>query len=65
MGELIAFKPASGVRLRPAPINRGTVIIFAGLWQERPKDTDTKAKRARQRPRRGSRQTAGKSGPQE
>jgi hypothetical protein len=65
MGELIAFKPASGVRLRAAPVNRGTVIVFAGLWQERPKDNESKAKRARQRSRRRSRQTAGKSGPQE
>ena len=49
MGELIAFKPASGgVRLRTAPISHCTVVIFTGIWQDRAKG-DNKPKRARRR----------------
>jgi hypothetical protein len=59
MGELIAFKPTSGgVRMRTGP-NSGTVIVFAGLWQQRPKDNESKPKRPRRSSQKRSRQSVG------
>jgi hypothetical protein len=62
MGELIAFKPAScGVRARAAPAAESTVVVFTGLWQERPKDTGAEAERPRPRSGRRPRKSAGKT----
>jgi hypothetical protein len=60
MGELIAFKPTSGgTRVRAVPNSGSTVIVFAGLWQERPKDNDSEPKRTRRSSRKRSRQSVG------
>jgi hypothetical protein len=41
VGKLIAFKPArDGVRLRAAPVDHATIVVFTGVWQERPADQE-------------------------
>jgi hypothetical protein len=48
LGELIAFKPArGGVRLKAAPVDHATIVVFTGVWQERPADPERQAKRTR------------------
>ncbi len=47
MGELIAFKRASGgAALRTAPVDQSTVVVFTGVRQERaeiPQGRETKS----------------------
>ena len=43
LGELIAFKPArGGARLKAAPVDHATIVVFTGVWQERPADPENK-----------------------
>jgi hypothetical protein len=45
MGDLIAFKPATGSdRSRAAPIDFGTIVFFTGVRHERLKDYVPKSK---------------------
>jgi hypothetical protein len=55
VGELIAFKPArSGARLRLAPAEQATIVLFTGVWQERLADGEERpAKRGSQASRLG------------
>jgi hypothetical protein len=48
LGELIAFKPGrGGTRLREAPAGHATIVVFTGVWQERPADQASQTKRVR------------------
>jgi hypothetical protein len=48
LGELIAFKPGrGGMRLREAPAGHATIVVFTGVWQERPADQASQTKRVR------------------
>ena len=48
VGTLIAFKPArGGVRLRAAPVEHATIVVFTGVWQERLAEQEYKTKRVR------------------
>jgi hypothetical protein len=63
MGDLIVFNPArAGARVGTAPFDRGTVVIFTGVWRERDKDEGCETKRARRVSRRRSGKSGGKLG---
>ena len=64
MGELIAFKPAlGGRRVRPAaPLRHGTVVVFTGIWQERPKEAGSETKRTRRSSGKRPKKKIGKRG---
>jgi hypothetical protein len=48
LGEFIAFKPGrGGMRLREAPAGHATIVVFAGVWQERPADQASQTKGVR------------------
>jgi len=71
MGDLIAFKPArGGARLKPAPADRSTIVVFTGVRQERlevPKDLETKSGEMRRPLQKRPKKCKGKggSGPKE
>jgi len=61
LGELIAFKPArGGVRLKAAPVGHATIVVFTGVWQERPADPEIQAKRTRRGSGKRSKKNDGK-----
>lgn len=63
MGELIAFKPAlGGMRLRKAAPSQGTVVIFTGIWQERPEEKGSATKRTRRGSGKRQKKKIGKRG---
>jgi len=48
LGELIAFKPATGnTRSRTAPGDYATIVIFTGVWRERQAGIESQTKRRR------------------
>ncbi len=65
MGELIAFKPVrGGARLRPASIDRSSVVVFTGVRQERmevPQNCETKSGEARRALQKRRRKCKGKA----
>lgn len=63
MGDLIAFKPATGgVHLRATPIGHGTVVFFTGVRQERHIDEGRVTKRARRDSKKRPQKSGGKLG---
>ena len=61
LGELIAFKPArGGVRLKAAPVDHATIVVFTGVWQERPADPERQAKPTRRGSGKRSKKNDGK-----
>jgi hypothetical protein len=63
VGDLIAFKPATGsVRLGATPIGHGTVVFFTGVRQERHKDKGRATKRARRDSKKRPQKGGGKLG---
>jgi hypothetical protein len=61
LGELIAFKPArSGLRLRVAPVGHPSIVVFTGIWQERPVDQESQTKRGRRVSGKRSKKSNGK-----
>ncbi|TPV99689.1 MAG: hypothetical protein USCAAHI_00871 [Beijerinckiaceae bacterium] len=63
VGKLIAFKPArGGVRLRAAPVDHATIVVFTGVWQERPADQECQTKRVRRASGKRSKKSNDKTG---
>jgi hypothetical protein len=61
LGELIAFKPARlGLRLKAAPVDHATIVIFTGVWRERPADQVSQRKRVRRISGKRSKKSDGK-----
>jgi hypothetical protein len=61
LGELIAFKPArGGLRLRAAPVDHASIVVFTGIWQERPADRESQTKRGRRVSGKRSKKSNGK-----
>jgi hypothetical protein len=61
LGELIAFKPArGGLRLRAAPVDHTSIVVFTGIWQERPADQASQTKRGRRVSGKRSKKSNGK-----